>query len=199
MGTRRIVNFAIRRPCDRDHEPIREFLAGLSPRSRYLRFFTGAPSASEAMVRVLAGGGARTDALVAVGDGVIIGHAMAADRGGPGGAVPTEIGVVVADAYQGRGVGAALMRQLVGRARARGATTMVMEVLAENRQVLGMIADHWQVMREERSGAYTTIWAPLPLDQWQEEPSLTGPATAAGPTDSRATALAGARLTRCLG
>jgi len=151
------------------------------------------------MVRILAGGDARTDALVATCDGVIIGHAMAADRPGPGGAVPTEIGVVVADAYQGRGVGAALMRQLVGRARARGATTMVMEVLAENRQVLGMIADHWQVMREERSGAYTTIWAPLPLDQWQEEPSLTGPATAAGPTGSRATALAGARLTRCLG
>jgi GNAT superfamily N-acetyltransferase len=175
VGARRIGNFAIRRPRDRDHDGIREFLAGLSPRSRYLRFFTGAPPASEAMVRILAGGGARTDALVATCDGVIIGHAMAADRAGPAGAAPTEIGVVVADAYQGRGVGAALVRQLVARARARGATTVVMEVLAENRQVLGMIADHWRVLREERSGAYITIWAPLPLEQWREKPWLPEP------------------------
>ena len=161
VGTQRIDNFAIRRPCNSDHEPIREFLSGLSPRARYLRFFSGAPPTSGAMLRILAGGSARTDVLVATGDGVIIGHAMAGDRAGPGGTRVTEIGVVVADAYRGQGVGSALVRQLVARAEVRGATGVVMEVLAENRQVLTMISDHWPVASQERSGAYITFSARL--------------------------------------
>ena len=86
MSAQRIGNFAIRRPCVSDHDGIREFLTGLSPRARYLRFFSGAPPTSQAMLRILAGAGAQTDVLVATGDGVIIGHAIAGD--GPGPAVP---------------------------------------------------------------------------------------------------------------
>jgi GNAT superfamily N-acetyltransferase len=170
VSTQRIESFAIRRPCSSDHEPIREFLTGLSPRARYLRFFSGAPPTSGAMLRILAGGSAHTDVLVATGDGVIIGHAMAGDRTGPGGTRLTEIGVVVADAYRGRGVGSALVRQLVARAEVRGATAVVMEVLAENRQVLTMIADHWPVASQERSGAYITFSARLQpeLPSWPE-------------------------------
>ena len=161
-GAQRTGNFAIRRPCISDHDAIREFLTGLSPRARYLRFFSGAPPTSGAMLRILAGGAAHTDVLVATtGNGVIIGHAMAGDRGGPGGSVATEIGVVVADAFRGQGVGSALVRQLVARAEIRGATAVVMEVLAENRQVLTMISDHWPVASEERSGAYITFSARL--------------------------------------
>jgi GNAT superfamily N-acetyltransferase len=160
-GMQRIENFAIRRPCIADHEPIREFLTGLSPRARYLRFFSGAPPISGAMLRILAGGGTHTDVLVATGNDMIIGHAMAGDRPGPGGTLLTEIGVVVADAYRGRGVGSALVRQLVAQAQIRGATKVVMEVLAENRQVLTMISDHWPVASQERSGAYVTISARL--------------------------------------
>src|SRR6516165_11077584 len=140
VSTGRTGNFAIRRPCNSDCGPIREFLTGLSPRASYLRFFSGAPPTSGAMLRILAGGGAHTDVLVATGDGVIIGHAMAGDRTGPGGTRQTEIGVVVADAYRGQGVGSALTRQLLARAQIRGATALVMEVLAENRQVLTMIS-----------------------------------------------------------
>jgi GNAT superfamily N-acetyltransferase len=162
VGTGRIGNFAIRRPCNSDHEPIREFLTGLSPRARYLRFFSGAPPTSGAMLRILVGGSPRTDVLVATtGNGMIIGHAMAGDRAGPGGTLLTEIGVVVADAHRGQGVGSALVRQLVARAQVRGATAVVMEVLAENRQVLTMISDHWPVASQERSGAYITFSARL--------------------------------------
>ncbi len=161
VGAQRIENFAIRQPCVSDHDGIREFLTGLSPRARYLRFFSGAPPTSGAMLRILAGGGTHTDVLVATGNGMIIGHAMAGDRPGPGGTLLTEIGVVVADAYRGRGVGSALVRQLVARAQIRGATKVVMEVLAENRQVLTMISDHWPVASQERSGAYVTVRARL--------------------------------------
>jgi GNAT superfamily N-acetyltransferase len=162
VGAQRTGNFAIRRPCSSDCQPIREFLSGLSPRARYLRFFSGAPPTSGAMLRILAGGSPRTDVLVATAsDGMIIGHAMAGDRAGPGGTLLTEIGVVVADDHRGQGVGSALVRQLVARAEIRGATAVVMEVLAENRQVLTMIADHWPVAVEERSGAYITFSARL--------------------------------------
>ena len=57
--------------------------------------------------------------MVATRDGVIIGHAMAADRAGPRGARMTDIGVVVADAWQRQGVGSALMRALIAGAQAR--------------------------------------------------------------------------------
>ena len=129
------------------------------------------------MLRILAGEGAHADVLLATGDGVIIGHAMASDRTGPGGTRLTEIGVVVADAYRGQGVGSALMRQLVGRAQIRGVAALVMEVLAENRQVLTMISDHWPVASEERSGAYITINARLQ----PEVPSWPGPEPGAEP------------------
>jgi GNAT superfamily N-acetyltransferase len=171
VDAQRTGNFAIRRPCISDHDGIREFLTGLSPRARYLRFFSGAPPASQAMLRLLTGGGTRTDVLVATVDGVIIGHAMAGDRAGPGGARLTEIGVVVADGHRGRGVGSALVRGLIARAQIRGATALVMEVLAENRQVLTMISDHWPVASQERSGAYLTISARLQ----PEVPSWSGP------------------------
>jgi ribosomal protein S18 acetylase RimI-like enzyme len=152
----------IRQACHADHAALRDFLGGLSPRSRYLRFFTGAVSTSPAMMRMLAGGGDHIDAVVAVEDGVIIGHAMASDTAGPGGSQVTEIGVVVTDARQGQGVGSALIRTLAARARARGITGVVMEVLAENRQMLAIIAHYWPAARHHQSGPYVTVQAALP-------------------------------------
>jgi GNAT superfamily N-acetyltransferase len=113
------------------------------------------------MLRVLAGQRPDADALVAIGNGEIIGHAMAVDTAGPPGAAATEIGIVVADAWQGRGVGSGLIRALASRARARGATTLVMEVMAENRRVLTMISGRWPDARYDRSGAYVTVHARL--------------------------------------
>ena len=139
---------------------LRDFLAGLSAQTRHLRFFAGVP-ASAAMLRILAGQRPGADALVATRNGLIIGHAMAVDTAGPPGAAATEIGIVVADAWQGQGVGSGLIRALASRARARGATNLVMEVMAENRRVLTMIAGRWPDARYDRSGAYVTVHARL--------------------------------------
>ena len=162
----------IRQACYSDHPAIRDFLGGLSLRARYLRFFTGAVSASPAMLRVLAGGGDHIDVVVAVEDGAIIGHAMASDMAGPGGVPVTEIGVVVTDARQGQGIGSALLRTLAARAQARGISTVTMEVLAENRQVLGMIGHYWPAARQEMSGAYVTVNASLPQPEQRVSPHL---------------------------
>ena len=151
----------IRQAGSGDLGGLRDFLSRLSVQTRYLRFFAGAPPAGPAMLRILAGQRPDADALVATRNGVIIGHAMAVDTAGPPGAATTEIGVVVADAWQGRGVGSGLARALASRARARGATTLVMEVMAENRRVLAMIAGRWPDARHDRSAAYVTVHARL--------------------------------------
>ena len=165
----------IRQACYGDHAALRDFLGGLSPRARYLRFFTGAVSTSPAMLRMLAGGGDHIDAVVAVENGVIIGHAMASDTTGPGGSPVTEIGVVVTDARQGQGVGSALIRTLAARAQARGITSVTMDVLAENRQVLAMIAHYWPAARHLQSGPYVSIQAQLPQPVQQRRLHHPGP------------------------
>jgi GNAT superfamily N-acetyltransferase len=175
----RATQIGIRQACSSDRDAIGDFLAGLSLRTRYRRFFAGVMPVTTAMLRRLAGGGMaggdtassdmggddRIDALLATEDGAIIGHAMAADTRGPSGAQVTEIGVVVADARQGRGVGSALVRALADRAQARGATVIVMDVLAENREALAMITHHFPAARHDRSGPYVTIHISLPRYQ----------------------------------
>jgi acetyltransferase len=155
-------------------EALGDFFAGLSTQTRYLRFFAPVRP-TPAMLRVLSGCDAHVDALVAVRDGVIIGHAMAADQpateGPPSSSAArdpqrpsvTDIGVVVADAWQGRGVGSALVRALVARAQARGVRSMTMEVLHANRTVLGMIERRWPAAEIGHCRESAAIHVQLPL------------------------------------
>ena len=123
-----------------------------------------------------AGQAGRTDVLVATHGGVIIGHAMAADRAAAGGGSLTEIGVVVADAWQGRGVGSALVRTLVSRAQARGVMSLSMDVLPGNQQVLAMITAHWAAAQTQRSTDCVTVQVGL----WPDQEERRQPALAAG-------------------
>ena len=163
-----------------DAEPIRSFITGLSPRTQYRRFFAGVSRPSSALLRGLAGAGNGADIVVATRsdpgrsgpdsggpqDGrdcgePVIGHAMAADQIAPDGARTVEIGLVVADASQRRGVGSALARVLLARAFARGARTVVMEVLPGNKDVLAMIARRWPAARYERTADSVVVRARL--------------------------------------
>ena len=155
----------IRRPDSADLAALSGFFAGLSMRTRVQRFFAPVRP-TPAMVRLAC---SSTDALVATHGGVIIGHAMAADQAA-GSRAPlegrvTEIGVVVADAWQGQGVGSALVRALISRARARGVTSLSMDVLPANRQVLAMIASHWTAARTQRAADCVIIQAALPPER----------------------------------
>ena len=60
-----------------DCEAIKSFIAGLSLRARFLRFFTPASPPTPAVLRGLCGGGRTTDVLVATAGGAVIGHATA--------------------------------------------------------------------------------------------------------------------------
>jgi acetyltransferase (GNAT) family protein len=114
------------------------------------------------MLAVLTGSRPGTDAVVAVRGDAVVGHAMAVCAPGPGGTLAADVGVVVADAWQGRGMGSALLRAVAALARARGATTMLMDVLAENHRVLGMIGGHWPGVPRSRSGPCVAVSVPIP-------------------------------------
>jgi GNAT superfamily N-acetyltransferase len=138
-----------------------EFFAGLSARTRALRFFAPVMPSS-AMLRCLSGSSGTTDALIAVRGGVIVGHAMAVDLAGPRGTVLADVGVVVADTWQHRGVGAALMRALIARAQARGVTSFSMDLLPSNYLVRDLVARHWPSARAEHSADCITVQVRLP-------------------------------------
>ncbi len=147
---------AIRPALPADLAALGDFFAELSVQSRYLRFFAPV-TPGPALLRRLAGTAGTLDAVIAVADGVIIGHAMAADRAASRGDRMTDIGVVVADAWQGGGIGSALVRALVVRAQARGVTAVAMDVLPGNHQVLAMIARHWPAARTGHAPDYVSI------------------------------------------
>jgi GNAT superfamily N-acetyltransferase len=186
---------AIRTAYPEDLAALGDFFAGLSARTRYLRFF-GPVTPSPALLRQLCGLAGTIDAMVAVRGGIIVGHAMAVDRTGPGGARVTDIGVVVADAWQGRGLGSALMRALVTRARARGVTLLEMDVLNGNRQVIDMITSHWPAARVERAPDSTSIRIRLQRHQqqqkthWQDDMAAPG-GVAAAPEEEPAASVRG--------
>jgi GNAT superfamily N-acetyltransferase len=102
--------------------------------------------------------------------------ADAADPRNPGSRM-TDIGVVVADAWQGQGLGVALVRAAIARAQARGVTLVAMDALPGNRRVISMITGHWPEARVGHSPDGVTISIALPQQLLPKRPAR--PATAA--------------------
>ena len=116
-----------------DQGALREFLGGVSTKSLNLRFFGGIdrdraaasladcpPPGDLALVAQLAGRPS------------IAAHA-ASYRTGPNRA---EVAFLVADAWQGRGLGSIMFSRLAEAARAQGVATLMAQVLPENRGML---------------------------------------------------------------
>jgi GNAT superfamily N-acetyltransferase len=151
----------IRGAVPADCDAIRSFVSGLSLRARFLRFFTPIWQPSSAMLRRMCGGDGAADALVATDGSAIIGHAMASDAVGPDGCLTADIGLVVADHWQNRGVGSEMLGRLVRRAAERGVSVLVMDVLPENRRMLAMISHRWADAGYHFAGGSVTVRVPL--------------------------------------
>jgi len=121
----------------------------LSEQSRYQRFFTGKRRLTEAELAYLSTVDHHVhEAVVAVlpASGRIIAVARfirSATR--PGSA---EIAVTVADEWQRRGLGSALVRRLAERARDEGVTRFTADVLTGNRAVFAMLRRLGSVRRQ---------------------------------------------------
>ncbi|CAG9168464.1 hypothetical protein LMG23992_01142 [Cupriavidus laharis] len=125
-----------------DGAAVRGMVEGLSRESRYFRFLTGGRVADE-VVEALVAPGARgmalvvtapaadggAEAVVANGQFVVTGHGTA------------EFAVVVADAWQGQGLGRRVIGRLLQLAQAAGMRRMRGDVLSENRRMLAILRD----------------------------------------------------------
>jgi GNAT superfamily N-acetyltransferase len=134
-------SFTVRSAVESDREPLRRFFAELSPQTSFLRFFGGGFRATDAMLDVLLGARLPGSAFLAVHDGEIVGHAMWTPlRGRPGAA---DLGFVVTDAWQGRGVGSRLLDVTVADAQAAGTVRLELSMLAENRSGNRFVRRRW--------------------------------------------------------
>jgi GNAT superfamily N-acetyltransferase len=136
--------------------------ANLGEQSRYRRFFTVMPELSEATLEAAADVDHEDhEALVAVpllsaeivGECRFIRHADQPDS--------ADLGVTVVDAWQGRGLGSALLARLSERALEAGIEYFTAEILAENRTVLSMLPSLGSI-ETESSGPVVTARIEIP-------------------------------------
>ena len=134
-----------------DADRIREFVCGLSPRSRYFRFFASVAPPSTGLLRALCGASGTADILIVTDSrDTVIGHAMAADAR-VAGRLESNIGLVIADDWQQRGLGTGLLSLLVSRAVERNVSTLVLDVLPANDRMRGIVARRWPDATAERT------------------------------------------------
>jgi len=131
------------------------FHAGLSRETLVQRFFHRTPPLSPAQATQLA--------CVDYADRMALVATCGAEQDAPNAAIiavarydrtqadQAEVGVVVADEWQGRGLGSALFHRLAAYARARGIQTFVALTMTSNTRVLGLV---------RRSGYPYTALAP---------------------------------------
>jgi ribosomal protein S18 acetylase RimI-like enzyme len=126
-------------------------LAGLSPASAFHRFMAGLGTPKPALVRALLRNAKDRGAWLALertaaGTERAVGHACwSVDARGV-----ADLGVVVADEAQGRGIGGALVDAAVRAAAGAGAVGVHLDVHPENRRVAALL--------RARFGGHTLIW-----------------------------------------
>jgi GNAT superfamily N-acetyltransferase len=86
------------------------------------------------------------------------------DRRVPADATTAEIAITVVDAWQGRGIGKALIAQLTAAAAARGIRTLQAIVLPDNATIIGLLQRHAPWARWRRDGDDLMAVIPLPAE-----------------------------------
>ncbi len=125
-----------------DADALKALFAGLSERSRYLRFFSAFPSLDPVVAwATAADSDQRGFGLVATfgADHQVVAHG-AYDRGR---AHPerAEVALAISDGMQGKGIGTLLLGQLAEIAAEDGVSTFDAEVLPENHEMVAVLRD----------------------------------------------------------
>jgi RimJ/RimL family protein N-acetyltransferase len=137
----RVLRIRPLRRCDGD--PVRKLYQRLSPRSRYLRFFSPMPALPDSMLRLITCvDHLRQVALVAELDleegrqVVAFGNFAANDEGA------VEVALVVGDEWQRQGIGTILAGKMVQAAATRGFERYVAHTLWENSAAIRKLIRH---------------------------------------------------------
>ena len=134
------------RPVDADIEF--QFVSNLSPETRQNRLLGGARAITREYIEELTRVDFSRDMAIAattmIGDEeTLIGVARyARDKKGDA----AEFAIVVADAWQGRGVGGQLLEALIAAAQAGGVTRLYGDILATNQRMLAFVRRHGFVL-----------------------------------------------------
>ena len=143
-----------------DESAIGEFLEGLCPEARQLRFFSGAVDVG-AMTHSLARTGPDRLGLLALDDTqTIVGHALSIELGQG----RAEVAVEVADRLHGEGLGTILVERLAELAEQRGIDTFEAQVLPENRAMLDVFRDGFDARVRWSEGADAVVF---PTHAWR--------------------------------
>ncbi|WP_425301454.1 GNAT family N-acetyltransferase [Nocardia wallacei] len=137
-----------------DAEALQRFHAGLSDRTRYLRYFGPYPrmTPKDLYRTTHVDYRDRVGLVVELGESIIaVGrYELLSDRAGPRAA---EVAFVVADGHQGRGLGSILLEHLAGAAAENDIATFVAEVLAENNAMVTVFRDAGYQVQRSRDGS----------------------------------------------
>ncbi|BDH57094.1 hypothetical protein MTP03_20330 [Tsukamurella sp. PLM1] len=141
-----------------DADAIVEFHAGLSERTRYLRYFGPYPvMPPRDVARMTTVDHEQRVCLLAVLGGRIIAVGLyegLADAGKP---TSAEVAFVVADEHQGRGLGPILLEHLAGAAAENGFHRFEAEVLAENRYMVNVFKAAGYELRRSFDGSVVHV------------------------------------------
>jgi RimJ/RimL family protein N-acetyltransferase len=152
---------SLRGACS-DAERLRELFYTLSDSTRYLYFCTGVPRNEIWAERVAELGnsdGRASYALVVEVAGTLVGVARF-DRTPSGSRA--EIGLLLTDAWQSRGLGRAVVSRLQAEAKRRGVTGFTATVLGENRRALRMLRSVYPSLTANWSFGQYTLDMPFP-------------------------------------
>jgi acetyltransferase len=144
----------------------RQFITGLSEESRYSRLLYSMREPSPGFVRQMVEVDyQRTMAFVAVAGDASDEHFIAVARyGADTGGSAAEFAVVVADAWQGRGVGTRLARILFEYAKVHGIARLYGHVLANNKRMIDLV-HYLGLSARPAPGDATMVLATLDLDR----------------------------------
>jgi GNAT superfamily N-acetyltransferase len=117
----------VRRGLTADAPALTSLVAGLSPRSALMRFFAGVGTPSPRFVTALLRQDEDHGAWVCAAGPGLVGHASWGRDGDA-----AEIGIVVADPWQGLGIGRALLAATLADAAGGGLTDVRLHVHADN-------------------------------------------------------------------
>jgi len=150
-GTR--VHIRPIRPDD-EHVLVESFRQ-LSPESVYQRFFSALPELSEGMARYLANVNETNRlALIAEVDSELVAVGRYERTKDPG---LVELALVVLDAWQNRGLGRIMLREIMQAAMRSGIHRFRADVLAENRRMLRLLVTEGDIYDRKTEAGVTTL------------------------------------------
>ena len=145
-----------------DAAALTDLLRLLSPASAFMRFLVGFGEPKPALVRGLLATGPRRGALLAVlPGGTAVGHACWSVSAGPDGGGVVDVGVLVLDGWQRRGVGRALVEAAVARAADAGGTVLHLDVHPENRALIAALRRRLPTATRRYADGLVTFDVPL--------------------------------------